>query len=184
MDTKKALIGLWVFHAALAWAQPQLSKVYIDTPNARVEVLGEVHLGPVAVDASQTRIVAYAPEDVNLSGVTSVFVNGSYHTSLMKGAYSDLCLRPGSIEIGLRQVQDQRPKDRLDTTLVIRSAEGQTTYLRVREQSGDPVVDVVSADQALPELVGKRLQMHAISRAAQPCVQAPDSTPKVSSMAR
>lgn len=173
MVTKKILMGLMTLCSALALAQTSLPPRFMETATGRVEVLAGAHPGVVGVDARQTRIVVYSPEDLRLPGATSLFVNGTYHASLIKGAYSDLCYNPGTIEIGARQMEvGQRPKDRPDTTFALQSAGGQATYLRVGEQNGRPVLQAVAQEQAVRELAGKRRQVHTISRVAQDCVEA------------
>lgn len=174
MVTRKILMGLVGFYGVLAFAQPLASQRFLETAAARVDVLGAAHQGLVGVDARQTRIVVYAPDDLRLPGATSVFVNGTYHASLIKGAYSDLCYKPGAIEIGARQIEvGQRPKDRPDTAFALQSGGGQTTYLRINEQNGRPILQAVAPEQALRELAGKRMQLHTISRVAQDCLEAP-----------
>lgn len=174
MMTKKVLIGLLGLCSVLAMAQTSMAPRVIETGATRVEVLGSAHKGPVGVASSQARIVLYASDDLRLPGATSIFVNGIYHTSLVKGAYSDLCYTPGTLEIGARQMEvGQRPKDRPDASFSVQVPAGQATYLRVREQNGRPVLQAVASTQAESELVGKRKQIHTISRVDQDCIEVP-----------
>jgi OOP family OmpA-OmpF porin len=174
MVMKQVLTGMLVLSSVLVLAQtPQPARV-LQTASARVDVLGQVHRGAVGVHASQARIVVYAPEDLRLSGATSFFVNGTYHASIIKGAYSELCLKPGTLDVGLRQMEvGQRPKDLPDNSFALQVAAGQLTYLRIREQGGLPQMQIVAAEQALRELAGKREQVHTISRIAQACIDTP-----------
>ena len=166
-------MAIWLVCCMLGMtAQAQTQKTAIESGDARIEVLGQNYAHGVRIGKSQARIVVYSLEEGRLQGATSVFVNGSYHASLIKGAFSDLCYRPGEVELGARQVQvGQRPKDGPDTITAIRLVGGQTHYLRVREQGGRPVMYPVAAAQAEQELPTKRLQLHTISRVAQDCIE-------------
>ncbi len=171
---KQVLTVALVVCSALVMAQtPQPSRV-LQTASARVDVLGKAHPGAVGVDASQARIVVYAPEDLGLSGATSFFVNGTYHASIVKGAYSVLCHKPGTLEVGLRQMEvGKRPKDLPDSSFALQVGGGKAAYMRIREQGGLPQLQIVAAEQALRELAGKREQVHTISRIGQACIDTP-----------
>ena len=139
---------------------------------ARIDVLGERFAQLPAVAASQSRIVLYRLDD-NRDGATSVFVNDRYHTSLVPGAWSQLCYRSGPIEIATRQMQAAtRPaKDRYDAISAITLQGGQVHYLRVSDTHSRPVLRPVPAAQALQELGSARLQLHTVSRVAQDCME-------------
>lgn len=155
-------------------AGAQTSNTVIETATARIEVLGSNFQPLAAVTPSQARIVFYSLNNHSLPGATSVFVNGTYHASLIQGAYSDLCYSTGPVELGARQMQvGQRPKDPPDTITAMHLQGARTHYLRVAERAGRPVLQPVAAEQALKELPKERLQQHTISRVAQPCIEAP-----------
>ncbi len=166
-------ITIWLVCGMLGMtALAQTQNAVIESGDTRIEVLGQNYAHGVPIGKSQARIVVYSLEEGRLQGATSVFVNGSYHASLIKGAFSDLCYRPGDVELGARQVQaGLRPKDGPDTITAMRLVGGQTHYLRVREQGGRPVMHPVAAAQAEQELPSKRLQLHTISRVAQDCIE-------------
>ena len=169
MVSKKLAIWLLCLVSGLSWAQT--SNTAIESASGRIEVLGQNFTSPLPISAGQARIVVYSLDDLRLNGATSIFVNGTYHASLIKGAYSDLCYSPGGVELGARQMQvGQRPKDQPDTITAMPLRGGQTHYLRVREQGGRPLLEPVAAAQAERELPSKRLQLHTISRVAQECI--------------
>lgn len=169
------LIGLF---AALCGASVSQAQTSVTTNqvgvNAKIDVLGGVFTPPSNIGASQTRIVVYRTFNTQeLPGATGVFIQGRYHTSLVPGGYSELCLPPGQFEIGARQFRvGQNARDSYDTVTAIELPPAQTQYLSVVESSGRPVMQPVSAAQALQELGTTRLQMHTISRVtqAQNCV--------------
>ncbi len=176
MISKKLAIWLLSMVACLSWAQT--SNTAIESSSGRIDVLGQSYASAPAISAGQSRIVVYSLDDLRLQGATSIFVNGTYHASLIKGAYSDLCYSPGNAELGARQMQvGQRAKDRPDTITAMPLRGGQTHYLRVREQGGRPVLEPVAAAQAERELPSKRLQLHTISRVAQECITSNEPMP-------
>ncbi len=166
----KKLLACWLCGCA-AVVLAQTTSGVLESGGARIEVLGHSYAGLVPIGARQSRVVVYSLEDVRLAGATSIFVNGTYHASLIGGAYSELCYSPGEVELGARQMQvGQRAKDRPDAITALQLRGGQTHYLRVRERGGRPVLEPVAAAQAERELPAKRLQLHTLSRVAQECV--------------
>lgn len=176
MNSKKWMAWLLCWTGALALAQTTGGA--IETSAGRIEVLGQNFEALAPIGPSQTRIVVYSLPDNRLPGATSIFVNGAYHAPLIKGAYSDLCYSPGPAEIGARQAEvGQRPKDQPDTITALSLQGARTYFLRVREQSGRPLLQPVAAEQALQELPKERLQQHTISRVAQECITSTVAAP-------
>lgn len=149
------------------------ASVYIETrqsgQNARIEVLSGVYAASSAVSAQQSRLIFYrTAADGTLPGATSIFVNDAYHTSLVPGAYSDLCLAPASLELGARQMRvGSQPRDQVDSITALSSQSGQTVYVKVHERTGRPVLQLVTAAVAQQELMGLRRQVHTVSRVPQ-----------------
>jgi OOP family OmpA-OmpF porin len=137
--------------------------------NARIDVLGGVFEPLSNIGPSQSRIVVYRTANTQqLPGATGVFIQGQYHTSLVPGGYSLLCLPPGQFEIGARQFRvGQNARDNFDSVTALALASAQTQYLTVVESTGRPVMKPVTAAQAQQELGATRLQIHTISRVAQ-----------------
>lgn len=168
---KKTHVWLVAVLLSLVAGGSQANNAVLNDGDTRVEVLGAAYAqGHVNVASRQSRLVVYSLQNTLLPGATSLFVNGSYHASLIQGAYSELCYRPGNVEVGARQMQvGQRAKDQPDTITALELKPGQSQYLRVSAQSGRPVLQPVTAAQALQELPATRLQQHTISRVSQPC---------------
>lgn len=164
------LIGLLVAlcGASVSQAQTTLTTNQAGV-NARIDVLGDVFAPLTNIGASQSRIVVYRTTNTQqLPGATGVFIQGQYHTSLVPGGYSQLCLPPGQFEVGARQFRvGQSARDNYDTVTAIALPPAQTQYLTVVESSGRPVMKPVTAAQALQELGTTRLQVHTISRVTQ-----------------
>jgi OOP family OmpA-OmpF porin len=139
---------------------------------ASLETLGALFEQPGAPDVSQSRLVVYRVGPDNLSGATGVFVDGAYHASIVQGAWSQLCYRPGPVNLGARQMQvGTRAKDLFDSITAMPLLGGQTHYLRVMQENGYPVLKPVTQAQALRDLEGARQQIHTISRVAQDCIR-------------
>lgn len=138
--------------------------------NSRIDVLGQRFAQAPNVAADQSRIVLYRLED-GRSGATSVFVNGRYHTSLVPGAWSQLCHRSGPVELATRQMHTtvRAARDGFDQASSLALTPGQAHYLRVDMNTGLPVLTPVAAAQARQELGSTREQLHTVSRAAQAC---------------
>lgn len=171
------IVGLFVALSGASLSQAQTSVATNQAGvNAKIDVLGGVFTPPANIGASQSRIVVYRNfNNQQLPGATGVFIQGQYHTSLVPGGYSQLCLPPGQFEVGARQFRvGQNARDSYDTVTAIALPPAQTQYLTVVESSGRPVMKPVTAAQALQELGATRLQIHTISRVtqAQSCVAA------------
>lgn len=154
-------------HAHVTWAQSSVA----DNP---FQPLGAVFSLPERVVDSQTRLVMFRPQSsTETTGVSRINVNGAYHTSLMAGAYSVLCLAPGPIALDVRQVVAQRPgSQQADMNTQIQLAAGQTVYLSVSLQGNARYsLRPVEALPARESLKSMREQIHALSRvpAAQDC---------------
>ena len=136
------------------------------------------------VTDKQTRVIFYRPTTQKQPGAATVYVNGSYHASLIPGGYAELCMPPNKAEVGVRTVKvGDRPKDGLDTITALNLTAGQTTFVRVRESSTSRVaLQPIAANEALAELQATRQQIHTISRVpdAEQCIDggsAPVTTP-------
>ena len=172
MNFKNLIACLCLLGSAVVSAQT--ANKAIESGATRIEVLGQNFTGVAPVSPKQSRVVVYSLDDLPLPGATSIFVNGTYHASLIKGAYSELCYSTGPVELGARQMEvGQQPKDRPDTITVLELQGARTHYLRVRVQGGRPLLEPVAAAQAERELPTRRLQLHTISRVAQECVTVP-----------
>lgn len=147
---------------------------------ARINVLGGQFVQNAPVVSSQSRIVLYRPDD-GRPGATSIFVDDRYHTSLVPGAWSQLCYNSGQAEVSVRQMEavTRTAKDHYDGISALNLQPGQTHYLRVNDINGRPVLRPVVSTQALQEIASTREQQHTVSRVAQVCKEGPPLTPQV-----
>lgn len=136
-----------------------------------IQVLGATYSdksGAVATD--QSRILFYRSGTSRQGDAGSVFVNGMYHASLVAGAYSPICLRPGVVQVGVREMQVAAgPRDGYDSISMVDAKPGTTTYVRISEDGTR--AQVVPEKIAESELANSKLQIHTISRVegAEPC---------------
>lgn len=114
----------------------------------------------------QGRVVFYRPEAARSPHTASIFVNGSYHTSLIAGAYSPLCLKPAAIRVGVRKIRvGEMPDDDEGDNINFNVKSGQSLYIRVREpEAGRWGLQAVAESEARAELARTRVQIHTISR--------------------
>ena len=140
---------------------------YYTGPNSPIHTFGQKFAQAGQVVDQQSRMVFYRTrQSSSVPGAASVYVNGAYHASIIPGGYSQLCMPPGSVELGLKSVEvGTNVKDNLDTITVIRNASAQTQFFRVQEAArGRQLLQPVQAAEALREIDSTREQTHTISR--------------------
>ena len=137
------------------------------------------------VASGQSRIIFYRPTNARMPGVATVYVNGRYHTSLVAGGYSTVCLAPGKVELGVRQIDLQhRPnKDGFDSNTQLNLPNAQNVFVRINDETHKNLSFMpLRAAEADQEVTQTRLQAHTISRVtdAVDCVNsdAPPAAPR------
>jgi OmpA-OmpF porin, OOP family len=159
----RGLVASWM----LCLSFGALAQNYYTGPNSPIHTFGQKYAQAPQVVDSQSRMVFYRTrQSSSVPGAASVYVNGAYHASIIPGGYSQLCMPPGSVELGLKSVEvGTNVKDNLDTITVIRNAGAQTQFFRVQEAGrARQVLQPVQAAEALREIEGAREQTHTISR--------------------
>lgn len=139
-----------------AQAQGQLS----------IDALGQAYGATKPVAQGVSRLTIYRPANDGGAEAVSIYIDGAYHTSLVKRGYSEVCLKPGTSDIGVRRVEESADvRNRMNVSRVnLQSTQQQ--YLRVSDQAGiQPMVQLVSPTQADNELAQTRQQIHTLSRA-------------------
>lgn len=142
-----------------------------------IAVLGDRFESLGSVAPTQGRVVLFRPAGTDsLTGSTGVFVNERFHTSMVAGGYSLLCMQPGRVQVGARQIKvGERAKDPIDSLTPLQLVGGQTIFLLVSERSGRPVLNQVPEAEAMRQLASLREQVQAVSRVqgAQRCESGP-----------
>ena len=133
--------------------------------------LGDVFKVPKLLVKTQSRIVFYrekaAPKTAK-AGVVSLYMDGAYLASIQQGAYSELCVAPGAVEVSARYVQNGTDAvDGVDLVNSLKLQGGEEVFVKVLDDaSGKPLMMITRPEIALPELVKTRRQQHTISRVA------------------
>lgn len=141
-----------------------------------IDALGKTYSAAKPVAPSLSHLTLYRLASDNGAEAVSVYIDGAYHTSLLKNGHAEACFKPGTTTIGLRRVEAatdvRNPVN--DTQVSLKN--GQHQFLRVSDQPGmQPTMQVVSSAQATTELASNRQQIHTLSRATTvlPCEDAP-----------
>lgn len=159
-------------HVHVTWAQSSVA-------DNLFQPLGAAFNLSERVADSQARLIMFRPQlSTATTDVTRINVNGAYHTSLMAGAYSVVCLAPGAVDLDVRPVQPLKTaSSQADMNTQIQLAAGQTVYLSANLQANARYsLRPVEAQPARDSLKVLREQIHALSRvpATQPCID-PDA---------
>jgi OOP family OmpA-OmpF porin len=116
--------------------------------------------------ASLSHLTLYRPANDGGADAVSVYIDGAYHTSLVKNGYVEGCVKPGTTSIGLRRVEGATDARNPVHPTPVTLKTGQQQFLRVSDQIGaQPTLQVVSQAQARTELAQTRQQIHTLSRA-------------------
>ena len=127
---------------------------------------------------AQARVIVYRSVSASVAEPVNVYLEGRFHTALLRGGFSEFCLKPG--DLSLQTALDDKRRQHLGKRAAgqrLSFTAGKIHFLRVNEGS-DPLLQPVQPAQALSELAQTRQQVHVVSRAhlAQPC-QAPGPAP-------
>lgn len=161
--------ALSLLHGPASAQEPLLGRAAAGA-NARIEVLGAGFAQPGAVAPSQGRLVLYRPRQSGAQDALTVLVGGRYHASLVEGGFSDACLSPGTLELGVRRVRvGDGGRDGVQQILALPIPAGSRVYVRVDGLQLQPVPPA----QAQLEMAGLRQQVHTISRLQQNCLASP-----------
>ena len=160
--------ALSLLHGPASAQEPLLGRAAAGA-NARIEVLGAGFAQPGAVAPSQGRLVLYRPRQSGAQDALTVLVGGRYHASLVEGGFSDACLSPGTLELGVRRVRvGDGGRDGVQQILALPVPAGSLVYVRVDGLQLQPVPPA----QAQLEMAGLRQQVHTVSRLQQNCLAA------------
>jgi OmpA-OmpF porin, OOP family len=166
---------------ACAQVKTDKEPVSAQTTPVSIEAYGEPFTKSKAVAAQQSKFVVYRSNMVFTSQPINIYLNGSYHTSLLKGGFSEGCLAPGSLS--MQTILDDASRQhtgKLEPGQRFQFDGGKTIYLRIQESSlVAPVLQVVNPATAQSELKNTRRQIHTVSRAKalKDCMDAEEVAP-------
>lgn len=130
--------------------------------------LGEEFKVPNLLVKHQSRVFFYRNATDKLPGAVSVYINGTYQASLQRGAYSQICLQPSTIEVSARMTENgQTVRDRADVANSLMLDGGKDIFVQVYEDvSGRALMRAQTPEMGLRDLVKTREQLHTLSRVA------------------
>lgn len=147
-----------------------------------IEAFGDKFSVASRAPLAQARIFVYRLADSSQNAPVNIYLDGRYHTSLLKGGYSEFCMAQFQVpvQVALDDARQLHKGKQAPAQLWTLQA-GKSLFLKVQEGSDARAVLVeIPSDQAQRELPGTALQIHTVSRAplAQPC-QSPAAAPAV-----
>lgn len=132
-----------------------------------IEAYGELFAKATPVANHLSKVFIYRPNAAAVPQPVNIYLDGHYHTSLLKGGFSEFCAIPGAIAV--QAVLDDASRQHLgkqDSGQRLQFDAGKTLFLRLLESTyGTPSLQVVTAAAAQMELKNSRRQIHTISRA-------------------
>ncbi len=151
-----------------------------------MEVFGEKFASIKPAPLNQSRIIIYRMRSVGTLEPVNVYLAGRYHTSLLKGGYTEFCSSPGKVEI--HAVLNDAQYQHMGNTTPVQPwsfQAGKTLFLKVAEapNAWGALIEV-SSEQARRDLTETAQQIHTVSRAplVQPC-QTPATVTAVTAFA-
>jgi OOP family OmpA-OmpF porin len=128
--------------------------------------LGELYRSPARAHPQLARLTFYRTENSFAAGASSVIINDRYQTSLQPGGYSDLCMKPSVVDVGVSlQKTGERARELPDSSLFVTVKAGQEIFIRVVDlPKGRLSLLTVQPEVAFAELQKTRRQVHSISR--------------------
>lgn len=120
-----------------------------------------------AAPVQQARVLVYRPGPVAQSEPVNIYLNGRYHTSLLKGGYSEFCALSGPVAFhAVLADANKMHTGRQGPAQSWTFQAGKTLFLKVEEPGRLAEVPQVQAQR---ELTSTAQQIHTVSRA--PVVQ-------------
>lgn len=170
------------------WAQT--SKDAAAPVNVSIEAYGELFAKATPVAGHLSKVIIYRANAVPNPQPINIYLDGRYHTSLLKGGFSEFCAIPGNV--GVQAALDDASRLHLgkqESGQRLQFEPGKILYVRMQESAyAPPSLQVVNAAAAQADLKNVRRQIHTVSRAksVRECedgVEAPVAAPVVAAAA-
>ena len=163
----KLTVVLSLMCAATSYAQAGKDTAAATTSSVNIDAYGDLFAASKPVSAQLSKVFFYRPTSVLAPQPVNIYLDGRYHTSLLRGGFSETCVVPGSLAV--QSVLDDASRQHLgkqDAGQRLQFDAGKTIYLRLQESAyAPPSLQAVSAAMAQKELSGIRRQIHTVSRA-------------------
>lgn len=162
----KLAAATWLVSTALAGHAQAGKDAATSSPSVNIEAYGDVFAKATPVAGHLSKVLVYRPNTALAPQPVNIYLNGSYHTSLLKGGFSEFCAVPGPFAV--QSVLDDAGRQHLgkqDAGQRLQFDAGKTLFLRLQETAyAPPSLQVVNAAAAQMELKNTRRQIHTISR--------------------
>jgi OOP family OmpA-OmpF porin len=131
-----------------------------------LQPLGDMYRSPPAAHPQLARITLYRTESGLATGATRVVINDRYQASLQPGGYTDLCMKPSVVDVGVSlQRSTESARELPDSAMFVTAKSGQEVFIRVVDLPKNRLSLVnVQPEVAFVELQKTRRQVHSISR--------------------
>jgi OOP family OmpA-OmpF porin len=160
--------------AGAAHAQSQKDGTTGTASAVNIEAYGELFAAGRAVSNQLSKVYFYRPTSVLAPQPVNIYLDGRYHTSLLRGGFAETCMVPGAMAV--QSVLDDASRQhtgKQEAGQRIQFDAGKTVYLRLQESAyAPPSLQLVNASTAQTELRNIRRQIHTVSRvkAVRECV--------------
>jgi OOP family OmpA-OmpF porin len=160
--------------AAAVHAQSNRDSATGTVSAVNIEAYGELFAANRPVSNQLSKVYFYRPTSVLAPQPVNIYLDGHYHTSLLRGGFAETCMVPGAMAV--QSVLDDASRlhtGKKDTGQRIQFDAGKTVYLRLQESAyAPPSLQMVNASTAQMELKNIRRQIHTVSRvkAVRECV--------------
>lgn len=166
-STAHLVIAIACFSATALQAQPAQEAATAPAGSVHIEAYGEQFAKATPVANHLSKVFVYRSHVVRLPQPINIYLDGRYHTSLLKGGFTEFCALPGAVSVqavlddaSRQHMGKQEPGQRLQFEA------GKTLYLRLQENpNAAPSLQTVIANAAQSELKSTRRQIHTVSRA-------------------
>ena len=162
-------------------AQPAAAPLDIPGEGTVDQPLGSPYAAPKKLSPKAVRVTLYRPATDTGKGVAHLSVNGQYHTSLQRGAFSEICVEPREFSLAAHIVESGQDTVNAESSLSFKPKVANDFYVRLQGDSANTTVITPVADTvARKELQSTRRQIHVASRVAdatecvEPVVVAPE----------
>lgn len=155
--------------ACMSGVQAQNAKDAAGThvTSVTIEAFGEAFAGTKPVNGQLSKVFFYrtsaglAPQPIN------IYLDGRYHTSLLRGGFSETCVAPSTLAVqSALDDASRQHHGKMEAGQKIQFDAGKTIYLRLQESAyAPPNLQVVNPTIAQAELRNTRRQIHTVSRA-------------------
>ncbi len=163
----KLIVALSLMFAAASYAQVSKDNAATAGSSVSIEAYGELFASTKPVSAQLSKVFFYRPTSVLAPHPVNIYLDGRYHTSLLRGGFSETCVVPGAMAV--QSVLDDASRQHLgkqDAGQRLQFDAGKTIYLRLQETTyALPILQAVPATVAQKELTNIRRQIHTVSRA-------------------